>query len=160
MGTFTNLKNNNKLLTLNSKVALIKVMAIKSSQNAGFGIRFVAALIDVVIVWIGTFVVQAVFKSMRMPGLGTLVSILGAWAYYIYFIGSTGQTLGKKAMNLKVVNLDTGKNPDYVGAFLREIVGKFISSLVLLLGYLWVIWDNKKQGWHDKIANTVVVKTK
>ena len=41
---------------------------------------------------------------------------------------------------------------------MREVVGKFISGLVLNLGYLWVIWDGQKQGWHDKIADTYVVR--
>jgi len=78
--------------------------------------------------------------------------------YYIYFTGSKGQTLGKKAVKIKVVKESDNSVPGYGTAFLREIVGKFVSSLVFSLGYFWVIWDSKKQGWHDKIAHTIVIK--
>lgn len=136
-------------------------MASKSSnQNAGFGIRFVAYLIDAVVIIVANFIIQTVFKTINMEAIGTLASVLAGWGYLIYFTGSTGQTLGKKALGIKVVKVDTGKHPDYVGAFLRDVVGKFISGIVLALGYLWIIWDPKKQAWHDKIANTVVVKVK
>jgi uncharacterized RDD family membrane protein YckC len=56
--------------------------------------------------------------------------------------------------------MDTGQNLDVISAILREVVGKFISSLILLLGYFWMLWDPKKQTWHDKIAKSVVVKVK
>ena len=40
---------------------------------------------------------------------------------------------------------------------LRETVGKLVSALILLLGFLWILWDKDRQGWHDKIAGTLVV---
>ena len=73
--------------------------------------------------------------------------------YYIYFTGSKGQTLGKKAMKIKVVKERDNSVPGYGAAFLREIVG-----LIFSIGYLWAIWDSKKQGLHDKIAHTIVIK--
>jgi uncharacterized RDD family membrane protein YckC len=66
--------------------------------------------------------------------------------------------LGKKALKIKVIKLDSGQAPGYGGAALREIIGKLVSSFVFGLGYLWAIWDSRKQTWHDKIAGTVVVK--
>jgi uncharacterized RDD family membrane protein YckC len=42
--------------------------------------------------------------------------------------------------------------------FLREIIGKIVSSIILFIGYLMILWDGKKQGLHDKIAGTVVIK--
>ena len=39
----------------------------------------------------------------------------------------------------------------------REIIGKLVSGIVILLGYVWILFDGKRQGWHDKIAGTVVV---
>ena len=41
---------------------------------------------------------------------------------------------------------------------LREIIGKIISSIIILLGYIWILFDGQRQGWHDKIASTYVVK--
>jgi uncharacterized RDD family membrane protein YckC len=60
-------------------------------------------------------------------------------------------------MKIKVIKMDTGEVPGFVAAFLREIVGKILSS-ILFLGYITAIRDPKKQTWHDKIAGTVVVK--
>lgn len=80
-----------------------------------------------------------------------------ALGYYIYFTGK-GQTLGKKALKIRVCKVEDGQVPGYVKAFLRELVGKMVSSLVFGLGYLWPLWDSRKQAWHDKIAGTVVVK--
>ena len=133
-------------------------MATENQKYANFGLRLLAYLIDVVVIMIASSVISMAFAAMKLQAFGTLVGVVVAWGYLIYFTGSTGQTLGKKALGLKVVKVGTNQNPDYVTAFLREIVGRFISSLVLLLGYLWIIWDDKRQGWHDKIAGTVVIK--
>jgi len=65
---------------------------------------------------------------------------------------------GKRLMKIKVIDKESGEVPGFLKAFLREFVGKFISSIFLSLGYFWAIWDKEKQGWHDKIAGTIVVK--
>lgn len=78
--------------------------------------------------------------------------------YFTYFHGTTGQTLGKMIFGLKVVQT-TGENMTLGIGFLRW-VGYIISTVVLSLGFLWIAFDRKKQGWHDKIAGTVVVRTK
>lgn len=89
--------------------------------------------------------------------LFNLLALIIDWLYSVVLIGRYGATLGKMALKLKVV----GKNFEKIGygkAALREIVGKIVSSLVFCLGYLWVAWDAKKQGFHDKIAGTYVIK--
>jgi uncharacterized RDD family membrane protein YckC len=78
-------------------------------------------------------------------------------AYYIYFTYKYGATLGKKVMKIKIVRED-GQPMTILTVILREVVGKFVSSVLLCLGYFWVMWDKKKQGWHDKIAKTIVIK--
>jgi uncharacterized RDD family membrane protein YckC len=60
-------------------------------------------------------------------------------------------------VGVKVVNAQ-GDIPGLRRAALREILGKIISAIVLFLGFLWIAWDRQKQGWHDKIAGTYVVK--
>ena len=73
--------------------------------------------------------------------------------------GIKGQTLGKMALGIKVIK----RNGQALGlgqAALREVVGKFVSFIALCLGFLWVAWDPKKQGWHDKIAGTEVIKVR
>jgi len=75
--------------------------------------------------------------------------------YFTYFHGTTGQTPGKKILGLKVIQ-KTGNEMTLGLAFLRW-VGYIISGLVFNLGFLWVAFDRKKQGWHDKIAATYVI---
>ena len=129
---------------------------------AGFFQRFVAVLIDGVLVGAASAVVSMVFGAMGDFGktLGSLMAMALSVSYYVYFISQKGQTLGKKALGLRVQNESTGQNLDVVSAVLREVVGKFLSGTVLFLGYFWMLWDPKKQTWHDKIAKSVVVKVK
>jgi uncharacterized RDD family membrane protein YckC len=66
-----------------------------------------------------------------------------------------GQTIGKKAMGIRVVS--AGGAPVPVGmAFVRSLM-KLVSGVALMLGYLWMLWDPNKQTWHDKVAQTYVV---
>jgi len=71
--------------------------------------------------------------------------------------GMRGATIGKQIMKLKVIGTDGRMPIGYGNAFIR-LIGKMISSIVIFLGYIWIIFDKEKQGWHDKIANTFVVK--
>jgi uncharacterized RDD family membrane protein YckC len=136
---------------------------------ANFGTRFVASLIDGCVISFASFIIDVVVGiAFAAAGSSTTaqaiekiitssVYLLIFAVYYIFFIGSKGQTLGKMAMKIKVVKIGTTAVPGYTKAFLREVIGKFLSSF-FLLGYLWMLWDSKKQTWHDKIAGTVVVK--
>ncbi len=125
----------------------------RDTVSAGFGERFVAILIDAIIVGIAGGVARAIFST----GLGLAVSIVIGVAYYTYFWSSTGQTLGKLAMNLKVVKADGSGLLDVGGCIIRY-VGYYISGIPLGLGYLWALWDPKHDAWHDKIAGTKVIK--
>ena len=79
--------------------------------------------------------------------------------YYAYLWGSaSGQTVGKKLLNIRVVDFDGG-GPIGFGRGVLRYIGSFASGIVCGLGYLWMLWDKEKQTWHDKIAQTVVVPT-
>ncbi len=67
-----------------------------------------------------------------------------------------GQTIGKKIMGIRVVKTD-GSSVDWVKAFVRSLC-RYLSSLALLLGYFWMLWDKDSQTWHDKLAETDVVE--
>jgi uncharacterized RDD family membrane protein YckC len=68
-----------------------------------------------------------------------------------------GQSFGKRMIGLRVVRLD-GAPMDYQTALIRHIIGYPLSLLFFGMGLLWVLWDPKQQGWHDKLAKTIVVK--
>ena len=64
-------------------------------------------------------------------------------------------TLGKNVMNLKVTDL-SGNRITFIRAFFRYF-GKYISTLILMIGYIMVAWTKKKQGLHDKMCGTLVI---
>jgi len=68
-------------------------------------------------------------------------------------------TPGKIAIDARIVDADTGGKPSTKQLLIRY-VGYYVSTLPLFLGFFWVGFDPRKQGWHDKMANTVVVRDK
>jgi uncharacterized RDD family membrane protein YckC len=127
--------------------------ATATGVRAGFWIRFGAAFIDGIIVAVPSVILEAALK-----GAGYGISLVLAIAYYTYFEGGDrGQTLGKSACGIQVRDIAGGGSIGYTRGFLRY-VGRIISSIPLFLGYFWMLWDSNKQTWHDKIANSVVVR--
>jgi uncharacterized RDD family membrane protein YckC len=125
-----------------------------TGPRATFGTRFVAALIDGAMLFaVSLFLGIALGRSGQ--GLGTLAGL----AYYVYLEGSpSGQTIGKRMMNIRVVDADTGGAIGYGRAVVRYFA-RILSAIPCALGYFWMLWDDNKQTWHDKIATDVVVPT-
>jgi uncharacterized RDD family membrane protein YckC len=124
-----------------------------SGPRAGFWRRFGAYFIDSLIIAVPAVIVTVAANQTA----GNLVSVALALAYFTYFEGSSsGQTLGKQALGIRVFDFKGGGPIGYGRALLRTIA-RYLSAIVLLLGYLWMLWDREKQTWHDKIASTVVV---
>ena len=132
--------------------------AVSTGEKAGWGRRALAILIDAIGIGIiagaVSSIVGAAPGSTQYQGLTTLFQA----AYFTYFWSAAGkgQTLGSRALNIRVVKTD-GSYLDYFGAFLR-FIGFVISCVVFLIGVIWAAFDAQKQGWHDKIASTYVVK--
>ena len=117
---------------------------------ATFWTRFAAALIDTLILLIPNLILRA------LPGGGVLIIIM----YWLYFAlqesGPKMATLGKKAMHIKVTDLSN--NRITFGQATGRYFGKIISFLILFIGYFMMLWDERKQTLHDKMANTLVVQ--
>jgi uncharacterized RDD family membrane protein YckC len=122
-----------------------------TSARAGFWQRFGASFVDGILLSIVSVPLQLGLKG---PGYG--LALLVGIAYYTYFEGESGQTLGKRALNIRVVDINGGGPIGYSRAFIRYI-GRYVSAIPLLLGYFWMLWDPQKQTWHDKFANSVVI---
>ncbi len=84
-----------------------------------------------------------------------VLTFVAAPVYFGLFWTLGGQTLGQYAMGLRVVRLD-GKRMTFWRSLVRWI-GYFVSFLALGVGYLWVLWDDRRQGFMDKLAKTVVI---
>jgi uncharacterized RDD family membrane protein YckC len=87
-----------------------------------------------------------------------LVALAGGLLYHTFMIGGTGQTLGKKAVGVRVVDASSGAPIGNGRALGRYLFAAFISGNLCALGYLWALWDQRKQTWHDKVVSSVVVK--
>lgn len=139
-------------------MATVAGTAAIAGEKAGFGIRVVAFVIDCIILGIFTGILNSILfagDTVRGNGLNTLVGL----AYFMYFWSSYGQglTVGNRILKLRVVKTD-GSELTLTDSFLRY-VGLILSFLCLFIGVIWVAFDANKQGWHDKIASTYVVKT-
>ncbi|HEV2011108.1 MAG TPA: RDD family protein [Candidatus Limnocylindria bacterium] len=133
------------------------VTSSATTEKIGFLIRTVALIIDFIILGIVGSILNAILfggDAVRGNGLSTLIGL----AYYLYFWSSYGhgQTIGNRALSIRVVKT-TGSELTLVDAFIRY-VGLILSFLCLFIGVIWVAFDANKQGWHDKIASTYVVK--
>ena len=136
-----------------------------NKNYAGFWARSKATLIDGFILlpmiiffypWGYDMEKQPIEYAVTM-GFDSLITSLLFFAYtVIMYAEYNGQTVGKRVAGIKVV-MEDGSKLTYGKTILREI-GAYTSAGIFLLGYFWVIWDAKKQGWHDKIAQTLVVK--
>jgi len=96
-------------------------------------------------------------QGMSMPGfLYIVASLVAGMTYFTWFHGIAGRTPGKMLLGLRVIRA-SGEPMTPGVAFLRW-VGYLISGLAICLGFLWVAFDRRKQGWHDKIATTLVIR--
>jgi len=151
-----------------------------AKRFGGFWRRFLACAIDCVILYFLSLILLLIgllalksggvsFGSIAMTGnlpLGTglfaavyaVTALLTGMIYFIWFHGTAGATPGKMLFGLRVIQI-SGENMTLGVAFLRW-VGCLVSALVFLLGFIWIAVDRRKQGWHDKIAATLVIRTK
>lgn len=146
----------------------------KSPRMAGFFERFIASLVDGVIVGIASFIAGLIFgvfvaigsgfnpdgsTSTATTYLGGLLGMAIGYAYLGYFYTTKGQTLGKMVMKIKIVRSSDLSYINWGEVALRDILGKWVSTILLYLGYFWYFMSEKRQTWHDMIASTYAVKT-
>ena len=143
-------------------------------ELAGFWRRVGAYVIDFAFIWLTISALQFAVRIAQtaaywaIPGsiggivnliatlLSTLLFLAIFLGYYPYFWSTSGQTLGKKALGLRVVR--TGGYKLGLGRAILRLVGYWLSTLALGLGFIWIVFDRRRQGWHDKIADTQVVR--
>ena len=135
-------------------------------KYAGFWIRFPACIVDNLIIMIifapFVFIINQQMMAMSVDEIPFYIARdailhLAALAAVIWFWVKKGATPGKMLFGLQVRDAKTGQFISVPRALLRYF-SYLISSVILCLGLIWVGFDKKKQGWHDKIAKTVVVK--
>ena len=143
-------------------------------EFAGYGARIVAYLIDGLILGVIiaalSFVLFAILagtmRDNEVSGAGVIattvwvgVILLTSLVYFPYFWQHSGQTPGMRMFGIRVVRDKDGGPVGWGGAILR-FIGYTINSIVfgLPIGWLWILFDSRRRGWHDLIGGTVVVK--
>jgi uncharacterized RDD family membrane protein YckC len=151
---------------------------------AGFISRLVAFFIDIVILGftliIAAWMISLVRNIIYLDPLINLVknqfnsfSQMFSWlnwntisllssgfyiiGYYVFFWYFTGQTPGKALLGLRVITTD-GRRVSPLRGIIRYI-GYSLSAIAFFMGYFWILIDDKRQGWHDKLAGTLVIYT-
>jgi len=134
---------------------------------AGFWIRLAASIIDSVLIMI---IILPILTGIY--GLDYWVSqafYLGVWDLLINYVFPAivviifwqykSATPGKMLLKLSILDAKTGDKPS-TSQFIIRYLGYYVAMIPLFLGFIWVAFDERKQGWHDKIAGTVVVINK
>lgn len=139
------------------------VVPVAPIKYAGFWIRWAAAMLDGLIVTAASFIINILFgiilvifsvKIEESP-FRFLGYIIG-WGYLIFMVYKYEATFGKKLVGIKVVS-DKSERLTLGQVILRETVGKIVSSMTLMIGYIMAGFTERKQALHDKIASTTVV---
>lgn len=137
-----------------------------SAPLASIGLRGGAFLLDYILLLLVpavTLSLALIFKR-ALPSVSYFVLFLGYLAAlalvlfnWVYLCVRDGQSLGQRLIGIRVVRED-GAPLTYKTAVVRHIVGYPLAILVAGLGILWMLFDARQQGWHDKLARTLVVK--
>lgn len=142
--------------------------SVKDWQYAGFWIRFGAYIIDMIILYAAFFVLMLVLGSLvvsQAMSPGNLINyqfgfqigftVLGLLYFSLLESSSYQGTLGKYAVGIKVCDAQQQQIsfPNALGRYL----GRILSTIILLIGYIMIGFDQYKQGLHDKLADTYVI---
>ncbi|MDH3209523.1 MAG: RDD family protein [Burkholderiaceae bacterium] len=144
-------------------------MSTAPIEYAGFWVRVGASLIDTVLVvcliaplliaidgWSYFEATEAALTAgvtdFLLSWVAPAVAVITFWLY-------KQATPGKMVLSAKVVDAKTG-NTMTVGQSIGRYLGYIVSTIPFGLGFIWVAFDAKKQGWHDKLAGTVVIRSK
>ena len=146
----------NRNININKQKGGDKMVDMRNPHYSGFWIRFVAAILDALIIGIPVGIIGwglafaiGVASMMYVAQLASVVLV-------VYLDGIKGGTPGKLILGMRIVN----EQGNYIGipmAILRYI-GKILSAIIIGIGFLMIAFTEKKQGLHDKIAKTFVIK--
>lgn len=132
-------------------------------RYGGFWLRFVAYLIDAVILNI-VFIPLGFIMGAFDPSAGpdptfNIIAVIAGWLYEALMVSSASQaTLGKMAVGLKVTRADGSRLT--FGRATGRFFGKIVSAIILLIGFIMIAFTARKQGLHDMMADTLVVRAR
>jgi uncharacterized RDD family membrane protein YckC len=138
------------------------------TENAGLATRVLAFAVDALIIDVAGWAVGGVVavaasafglsdtvQSVLVAG-GAVLAVLWAAGYFIFFWSTTGQTPGDRVMRIRVRD-GREDRPLTVGRAVVRLLGAVLSALLLFLGYVMILFDPRRRGLHDRMANSIVV---
>jgi len=141
-----------------------------TGKPAGFFSRMEAFIIDLLLITISSlgaigmvalilrFFMRPIFDlNLHLARYAPVVVSIILVGYYLFFWALFGFTPGKFLLGIKIVRQDGRKMG--LGRAIVRFVGYWISAIPLFLGFIWIIFDSQREGWHDKLANTQVIYT-
>ncbi|MGW5065853.1 RDD family protein [Streptomyces cyaneofuscatus] len=135
-------------------------------ELAHWGLRFGGLLIDMLILAV-PYLLMGIGGGMGdssgsgglAVGLIGFVAFFGLLIWQLYKEGTTGQTIGKKAVGIRLLREADGRPLGFGMAFVRRLA-HFLDSIACYIGWLWPLWDEKKQTFADKVCSSVVIRSK
>ncbi|MFD5427303.1 RDD family protein [Streptomyces sp. NPDC127084] len=138
----------------------------QTPELAHWGLRFGAYLLDTLITLGPYYLLSGIGVAMSDPGetggLAVLailgfVYMIGMFFFQLYKEGTTGQTIGKKVLKIRLLKEADGSTLGFGMAFVRKLA-HILDAMPCYIGFLWPLWDEKKQTFADKICSSVVVR--
>jgi uncharacterized RDD family membrane protein YckC len=134
-------------------------------RYAGFWVRFFASLLDLVIIGLPVTILLVVIffifldfdesfvYSIKYKFIKIILFFIITVLFWVYW---NGKTVGKKLMNIKIVDYDTNSDIDFFQAMVRYF-GYFVSTIIFFLGYIMIAFRTDKRALHDLISGTCVI---
>ncbi|GKT11560.1 MAG: hypothetical protein ISEC1_P0524 [Thiomicrorhabdus sp.] len=143
------------------------VSDVTEQAYAGFWVRVGASLIDTVLLLL--IIIPTLLVVYGEGYLDAAGEMQGTWDVFFNYVFPVtvvmtfwiykSATPGKMILKLSIVDTKTGGKPS-TGQFFIRYLGYIPSTVIFLLGFIWIVFDNKKRGLHDIIAGTVVIQGK
>lgn len=141
--------------------------APQTPRYAGFWIRVAASLIDTLLIL--ALIMPPLLGIYGMAYFDMQSLIAGTWDFLLSWVFPAiavivfwiyrSATPGKLILHLAIVDAESGAKPTTI-QFIIRYLAYYISAIPIMLGFLWIAFDKRKQGWHDKLAGTVVIHTR
>lgn len=136
---------------------------LEELEYVGFWPRLGAYILDALILFLPLSLLSSLlsyFVAVFESGFFSFIfSFVIPALIVLFFWKNYAATPGKMAIGAKIMDESTGEHPS-MGQFIGRYFAEILSSLILMLGFIWIAFHPKKQGWHDTLAGTVVVRKK
>ncbi|SFV74480.1 FIG00387922: hypothetical protein [hydrothermal vent metagenome] len=134
----------------------LTLASISSRATAFFLDELLLSILLMIALWDSFTSAQTVEDIILLTNSFVLEYMLMKLIYQAFFVTKYGATLGKIAMKIRVIDVKTLDNPDFLHSLNRSFF-RIISEMFFYLGFLWGVFNPTRQTWHDKTAQTLVV---